>query len=304
MSQPPNSVHYINRQTQQVEKEEVFGKGFICFLYGSGILSKIFGRTLLHTFAKWPFFAAIYGWIQKRRFSKRKVLPFILRFQIDTTEFEDSPQSFSSFNDFFIRKLKSGARPIAASTAVIPADGRYTFFPTLFQEDSFDVKGYPFCLRTVLRDKSLSHLYNGGSLVMARLCPTDCHRFYFPIDCTPGSCQEINGKLFSVNPIATKDNPWIWGTNRRYLTLLSSPIFGQVAFLEVGATNVGTVIQTYNVGQSYRKGDEKGYFAFGGSALLIFFERGKIQFDQDLIDLSKKGLEIRCLIGQSLGFSP
>lgn len=300
MSQHPNSVLYINRKTKAVEKEEVLGEGAIRFLYGSSFLSRTIGRMTLHAFAKWPFFASIYGWMQKRAGSKRRVLPFIERFGIDTTEFADSPQSFSSFNDFFIRKLKPESRPISDSAAVIPADGRYTFIPDIRQEATFSVKTKPFCLKTVLRDEALAARYDGGSAIIARLCPTDCHRFYFPIDCTPGVTRELNGKLFSVNPIATKDNPWIWSTNRRYLTMLSSSLFGEVAFLEVGATNVGTVIQTYTPGQFYRKGDEKGYFSFGGSALLLFFEKGKLQLSQDLLDASTSGLEVRCLIGESL----
>ncbi|MBS0656135.1 MAG: phosphatidylserine decarboxylase [Verrucomicrobia bacterium] len=300
MSRHLNSIFYIERQTGNVEKEEILGEGAIRFLYGSTLLSRTIGRLVLNGFAKWPPCSAIYGWLQKRARSKRKIIPFINHFQVDASEFEQSPEQFSSFNDFFIRKLKSECRPISHSPAVIPADGRYTFFTDLSSSTPFSVKNRTFCLKTILRDSTLATRYEGGSLVIARLCPTDCHRFYFPIDCVPGTTEEINGKLFSVNPIATKDNPWIWGANRRYLTILSSEHFGKVAFLEVGATNVGTVIQTYTPGKTYHKGEEKGYFSFGGSALLLFFERGKIEFSDDLLEASKRRLEIRCLIGQPL----
>lgn len=295
-----DSIWIINRHTGKKEREEVFGESAIRLLYGTSWFSKSFGRGVLHLFAKWPLFAAFYGWLQKRAASRRKIRPFITHFNIDSSEFAAPPESFASFNDFFIRKLKPECRPIAESPVVIPADGRYQFFPEIFSDTSFEIKKRPFCLKTVLQDEALAKRYEGGSCVIARLCPTDCHRFYFPLDCIPDASRKINGKLYSVNPIATKDNPWIWGANLRYLTLLSSEQFGKVAYMEVGATNVGSVIQTYTPGTLQKRGAEKGYFAFGGSALLLLFERGRIQFAPDLLALSAAGYEIRCLIGQSL----
>lgn len=291
-----NSIRYINRQTGQIETEEVFGESAIRFLYGNSFLSTL----VLHGFAKWPFVSSIYGFLQKIPSSKRKIIPFIKRFGINTSEFLESVESYQSFNDFFIRKLKPTSRALCPH-AIIPADGRYTFYPELSAQDEFDVKGKSFNIHSILKDPELAKRYAGGSLCIARLCPIDCHRFYFPIDCIPNKARLINGKLYSVNPIATKDNPWIWGANRRMLTLLDSKEYGQVAFLEIGATNVGSIIQTYEPNTAQLKGNEKGYFSFGGSALLIFFEKGRIQFDADLLAASRQGLEIRCLIGQSLG---
>lgn len=292
-----DSVEYINRQTGLKETEEVFGESAIRFLYGNSLISKTLGRLFLHGLAKWPPVSRLYGAIQSSKSSKARVQPFIDRFGLDTTEFLDPANSFNSFNDFFIRKLKPSARPLADGP-IIPADGRYRFYQEIGQNDTFEVKNRSFCLKTVLQSEELAMRYQGGSLVIARLCPTDCHRFYFPFDCIPNKARAINGKLFSVNPIATKDNPWIWGTNRRMLTMLSSKQFGEVAFLEVGATNVGSIIQTYTPDTLQLKGSEKGYFEFGGSALLIIFEKGRIKFANDLI--TQQELEIRCLIGQSL----
>lgn len=293
-------IRYIDRQSGKTETEEVFAEGAIRFLYGKSLFSKTFGRAILHLFAKWPFFSAFYGWLQDRNFSKRKVMPFIKRFAIDTTEFQDPPESFKTFNEFFIRQLKTEMRPFSANP-IMPADARYLFYPKIEENDEFEVKNRSFCLRSLLQDAELARRFSGGSLVIARLCPIDCHRFYFPFDCVPSKARAINGLLYSVNPFATKENPWIWQVNRRMLTILSSDSFGDVAYLEVGATNVGTIVQTYQPGKFQPKGAEKGYFAFGGSALLLIFERGRIKFDQELIDATAQGLEIRCLIGQSLG---
>lgn len=295
-----DSIQYINRQTGKTETEEVFGEQAIRFLYGNSFASKTLGKMALHGLAKWPFMSWVYGVVQSSKWSKAQVAPFIERFGLDTSEFLDPPDSYSSFNDFFVRKLKPEARPLSYN-AVMPADARYKFYPEIRADDSIEVKGKTFCLRSVLQSEELAKRYEGGSVVMARLCPTDCHRFYFPFDCTPGPARLINGKLFSVNPIAIKDNPWIWGVNRRMLTICSSQEFGDVAYLEVGATNVGSIIQTYTPGAMQPKGSEKGFFEFGGSALIILFEKGRIKFDADLVAATKQDLEIRCLIGQPLG---
>lgn len=295
-----DSIQYINRQTGKIETEEVFGEQAIRFLYGNSFLAKTLGKLALHGFAKWPFMSWAYGMLQSTSWSKAQVAPFIERFGLDTSEFLDPPSSYSSFNNFFVRKLKPEARPLSHG-AVMPADARYRFYPEVHANDSFSVKNKTFCLRSVLQNEELAERYEGGSLVMARLCPTDCHRFYFPFDCTPGPARLINGKLFSVNPIAIKDNPWIWGVNRRMLTICSSQEFGDVAYLEVGATNVGSIVQTYTPASMQPKGSEKGFFEFGGSALLILFEKGRIKFDADLVAATDQDLEIRCLIGQSLG---
>lgn len=292
-------IRIINRQTGQIETEEVFGEAAIRFLYGEGLLAKTLGRLALHAVAKWPPISAFYGYYQSLPSSKARVQPFINRFGLDTGEFLEPVSSYTSFNDFFIRKLKPEARPLAQG-AIIPADGRYRFYQTITCQERFEVKNQPLCLKTVFQNDDEAARYDGGSLVIARLCPTDCHRFYFPFDCTPGPASLINGKLYSVNPIATKDNPWIWGTNRRMLTMLDSEEFGKVAFFEVGATNVGSIVQTFTPNSPCKKGDEKGYFEFGGSALLIFFEKGKITFDPKLVEATSQGLETRCLIGQPL----
>ena len=295
-----NSIHYIDRNSGQVATEEVFGESAIRFLYGNSWLSKILGRISLHGLAKWPPVSRFYGFLQNLPSSKARVMPFIKRFGMDASEFVEAPENFATFNDFFIRKLKPSTRPLAMG-AVMPADARYTFVPEIGLQDVLSVKNRPFCLRSLLQDDSLAQKYAGGCCVLARLCPTDCHRFYFPFDCIASKAKAIDGKLFSVNPIATQANPWIWGENRRMLTMLSSKEFGEVAFLEVGATNVGTIIQTYTPDTLQQKGAEKGYFAFGGSALIMLFEKGRIQLADDLTAFAKSGLEILCLIGQPLG---
>jgi len=297
-------IYYIDRETRKKEEEKIYGGWVLNLFYGSGLLSEIFGPLFRNLSAKIPFFSKLYGTIQANPRSKKKVLPFIEKFGVDISEFEKKPTEFLSFNDFFTRKLKKGARPLAEDNqrAVLFADARYLFFPNISKSDGFLVKGARFCLKKLLNSEELANRYESGSMVIARLCPTDYHRFHFPFDCLPSESKLINGYLYSVNPIALKKNINYLTENKREITSLESDHFGTVQYIEVGATHVGSIHQTFEPGKKVKKGDEKGYFAFGGSCVILLFEPGKIKFDEDL--LAVKDMEIRGLFGQSLGAIP
>jgi phosphatidylserine decarboxylase len=290
-------ITYIDRSDGKKKVESVYGESAIAFLYGPSFLGSIL-RTLSATL---PFISAFYGWMQKQGWTKRKILPFIERFHLDTGEFLDSVDSFRCFNDFFIRKLKPSARPLTPSPFAIPADGRYYFYPDLTSCDGYIVKGKKFSLEQLLNDKMLAERYRNGSMVLARLCPTDYHRFHFPCDGIPAAPRRINGALYSVNPFAIRQNIDIFTENKRVITEIATESFGKVLYIEVGATNVGSIIHTSRSDIQYHKGDEKGYFAFGASALILLFEQGHITFDKDLVEATRQGSEIRCLVGQSMG---
>lgn len=298
-----DSIYYIDRQSGKKEKEEVYGARALKLLYGNDFISRWLGPLLLHSLVKYPFFSALYGKWQTSPRSKKKVKPFIKNFQIDASEFMEDESQFQSFNDFFIRKLKPEARPIAPGKdiAIIPADGRYLFYQNISQADGFVVKGEKFNLASLLDDQALAEHYEQGTMVMARLCPTDYHRYHFPCDCIPGKTQTINGWLYSVNPVALKKDIEIFTKNKRTLCKLETESFGTVLFLEIGATNVGSIHETYQPLVPQKKGAEKGFFSFGASSLILLFEPHKIQLDQDLISATQQGFEIRCLMGQSMG---
>lgn len=293
------NIQIIDRQTGRFFLEKIHGKKALEFLYGDSVFSKIF----LSLFSRVSFFSRFYGFLQKRSFSKKKILPFILEYGIDLKEFDKTIDQFSSFNDFFIRKLKTNVRPIASdeSIAICPCDGRYVVFSNLESCEGFYVKGEKFSLSKFLQDENLEKKYRNGAMVIARLCPTDYHRFHFPFDCKANKSHLINGYLYSVNPLAIRKNIDIFSQNKKMMTLLINKNFGKVLYIEIGATNVGSIIQTFLPDRENKKGEEKGYFSFGGSSIILFFEENKILFDRDLVDNSKKNIETRCLFGQSLG---
>lgn len=289
-----NGIQYINRATRQIETEEVWKEDLLQFFYGPTTLAKL----LLYPLAGISLFSKIVGYYQTLSLTKKDIVPFITRYKVDATEFLEPVDSFGCFNDFFIRKLKAEVRPISNEAAVIPADGRYLFYQNIDECPYVRVKGERFTLADLLGSEELANEYADGSAVMGRLCPTDYHRFHFPIDCIPSEPRLINGSLFSVNPIALRVRPSVFYENKRMLTLLESPIFGQVAMIEFGATNVGSIIETFTPNRPVKKGDEKGYFSFGGSALMILFKKGALSFSEDLLN---HDLEMRCLLGQPLG---
>ncbi len=296
---------YIDRRTGQEITEKVYGKFYIDLLYGTSWFSKLLSSLLLPLFAHVNFLSRLYGAVQKSRFSKKKIQPFIEKFHVDSSDFLDPVDSFQSFNDFFIRKLKTNVRPLASgdNIAILPADGRYLVYENIEKTDGFFVKGKKFSLKTLLQSSDLAQKYAQGAMAIARLAPVDYHRFHFPISCLPENPQLINGPLFSVNPAALKKHAEILAENKRVITPLKTKNFGTVLFIEVGATYVGSIHQTFTPLQPQAKGDEKGYFSFGGSSLILLFEPGRIQFDQDLIAASSRRLEILGRMGQSLGSS-
>lgn len=294
-------VQYIDRATGRIEIEKIYGHKALSLLYGDSFASQIFSFLLLPLFSRIPWVSKFYGWLQKRRSSAKRIAPFIQAYGVDTSEFEEA--QFASFNDFFIRKLKKSARLIDSDPkrAVLPADGRYLVFPDLPNVKRFYMKEQPFDLATFLQNEAYSRRFAEGSMVIARLCPTDYHRFHFPVDGTPGIATAIPGPLFSVNPVALRKRLSILWENKRMITEIETERFGTVLYVEIGATCVGTICQTYTPDQRVRKGDEKGYFSFGGSCLALLFERGRIQFDADFVANSEKGLETKANMGQSLG---
>jgi phosphatidylserine decarboxylase len=235
--------------------------------------------------------------------SASRVAPFISTYGLDPADFADAPESYRSFNEFFFRKLKPGARPIDPddSSVVFPADGRHLGFQRASEIAGVFVKGQKFDLPALLGDAKLAEKYADGALVLSRLCPVDYHRFHFPAAGTPGETRLIDGPLFSVNPIALRQRlAYLW-TNKRTITELKTERFGTVICMEIGATCVGTIRQTFTPGQPVAKGAEKGYFAFGGSSTLTLFEPGTVDLESDLVENSARQIELYARIGSRMG---
>ncbi len=292
-----HTIEFFNRYTGRVEEERVYGANWLRWTYSSP-----FGRLALETFVKRPLFSRWYGWRMNRAASRAKVLPFIREFGLDTGEFADAPESFRTFNGFFYRRLKDGARPVDAdpNAVVFPADGRHLGFPDASKVEGVFVKGQRFDLPRLLNDAALASRYERGTVVLSRLCPVDYHRFHFPAGGVPSETRVLNGPLYSVNPIALRRNLGYLWENRRTLATLKTERFGTVILMEIGATKVWCIVQTYHPGEPVSKVDEKGDFQFGGSSTLLLFEPGRVRLATDLVEQTGRHRELYAKVGDRL----
>lgn len=295
---PLEPIRYFNRYKQTVETEQVYGEKWLRWTYETSL-----GRLALNVLVRRAMVSRYYGWRMSMRASANKVLPFIVDYDLDVDEFAKSAFTFKSFNDFFYRALKAGTRPIAAgeNIAVLPADGRHLAFQNVDEASGFYAKGQKFSLESFLGDPALAAEFAGGSLLISRLCPVDYHRFHFPVGGLPAEPRLINGWLYSVSPVALRLNlAYLW-ENKRMITLVDSPQFGRVAVCEIGATMVGSILQTFTQGRAVVKGEEKGLFKFGGSCVVTIFPKNRIRFDADLVKHSAEGMEVYARMGDRLG---
>ncbi|KAI7738701.1 hypothetical protein M8C21_030803 [Ambrosia artemisiifolia] len=215
---------------------------------------------------------------------------------------------FNTFNEFFIRELKPGARPIACKerddVAVCAADCRLMAFRTAEESLRFWIKGKKFSIRGLLGDISCSNAFIDGTLVIFRLAPQDYHRFHFPVSGTIEQIVDISGSLYTVNPIAVNSKYCnVFTENKRAVSVISTADFGKVAFVAIGATMVGSITFTKKAGDHVQKGDEFGYFSFGGSTVICVFEKDSIALDEDLLANSARSLETLVSVGMQLGVS-
>ena len=298
---PSQPIHFYNRYTKSVELEQVFGERWVRLAYENPG-----GRFFVWLLARRAIFSKWYGRKMNKPESALKVLPFIARYNVDADEFAKSAFDYKSFNDFFYRKLKDGARPIAPGddVAVFPADGRHLAFPDIQAAAGFYVKGAKFSFAELLGDNQLAEKFARGAMLISRLCPVDYHRFHFPVSGLPGEPRGIKGWLYSVSPVALRRRLRYLIENKRVVTLVESTRFGTVGVIEVGATNVGSIQQSFVPGRAVQKGEEKGLFAFGGSCVITIFQRGRIRFDADVVTQSEQQLETYARMGDRLGVVP
>lgn len=229
--------------------------------------------------------------------SKEQIEKFIEFHGLDMSEVLLPLEEFKNFNEFFYRALKPGARPCSAPDnpriIVSPADCRSVVFNTIDQATSIWVKGREFSLKRLLGNAYPEDAarYEGGALGIFRLAPQDYHRFHIPVDGVLGKAKTIEGEYYTVNPMAIRSALDVYGENVRVVVPVDSKEHGRVMVICVGAMMVGSTVITRQEGEEVHRAEELGYFKFGGSTLVVLFEPGKMQFDDDLVDNSSSALE-------------
>ncbi|KAJ8119341.1 hypothetical protein ONZ43_g3689 [Nemania bipapillata] len=242
--------------------------------------------------------------------SKSQIEPFIAFHQLDMSEVLLPAEEFKSFNEFFYRALKPGARPCSAPDnphiIVSPADCRSVVFNSIDSATKIWVKGREFSIKRLLGDAypEDASRYENGSLGIFRLAPQDYHRFHIPVDGILAKPKLIEGEYYTVNPMAIRSALDVYGENVRVICPIDSEQHGRVMVICVGAMMVGSTVITRQEGEQVRRAEELGYFKFGGSTIVVLFEPGRMVYDDDLVDNSNGALETLIRAGMSVGHSP
>jgi phosphatidylserine decarboxylase len=266
-----NGIEVWDRETKSLFTEKVYGDALIQWTYGTPI-----GRALTDHILVRPWLSQAYGRYQDTHRSAHKIPRFVREFAIPMNEYEGTADSFRSFNEFFIRKFKPGARPFCSLESAMPAfaEARYFGFESIREDQVFPVKGGFLSAESLLGSKEKAAPFQGGPLLLARLCPVDYHRYHYPDDGRTLDSYSIHGELHSVNPIALAQRGEIFIRNERRVSILETRHFGKLAYIEVGALCVGKIVQSHDEQKVFHVGDEKGYFLFGGSTVIVLGEKG------------------------------
>ncbi|MCX7746136.1 MAG: phosphatidylserine decarboxylase [Clostridia bacterium] len=291
-------IKVYNRRTGEYEIEKVAGGGLLNALYTTKP-----GKLGLELLVKRKLYSALTGFLCDKGFSARKIKSFARDFEIDLSECCTKVEDFKSFNDFFTRKLKPGARVFHEDPDLLlsPGDGRVKVWTNIDIDNLLQIKGFPYTLRELLNDEALAREYTGGTYILLRLCPVDYHRFHFIDSGIPTESKKIKGAYYSVNPVALSSIPRAFCRNKREYSILHSEHFGDIVYVEVGATSVGSIVQTYTPNKPLKRGEEKGYFKFGGSTVLLLFKKYTVQIDRDILEQTEAGYETKVLAGEVIG---
>ncbi|EPQ53818.1 hypothetical protein GLOTRDRAFT_78900 [Gloeophyllum trabeum ATCC 11539] len=245
--------------------------------------------------------------------SVKSIPSFISTYNIQLDELLHPDLSFyKCFNEFFYRKLKPDARPVQNAdnpdAFCSPADCRLIVFSSVALAQKFWIKGDEFSIPKLLGvapDSARARLYAGCSMAICRLAPQDYHRFHSPLDgAVTRAPTDIPGQYYTVNPQAVNEPAFdVFTANKRSVAYVAhARARGEVAVVAVGALLVGGI--GWTGGGAVRRGDELGYFAYGGSTVVVLFPKGVIEFDKDLVENSLKPVETLVKVGYSLGSAP
>lgn len=287
-------MDYIDLQGKKVSNITNQDK-LLSFLY-----TNIFGRMLLKPLIQ-PQVSKLAGRYLSTAHSKWLISKFIERNEINMDIYEEC--DYSSFNDFFTRKIKPDCRPVPEDLDVLisPCDCLATVYP-IQENTTFSIKNTEYTLRSLLRSPRLAKRFRGGYAYVLRLTVEDYHRYLYSVSGKQSKNYHIDGTFHTVNPIANDYLP-IYKENTREYTVIRSKEFGDVLQMEVGALLVGK-ISNHKQSTVVTRGEEKGFFEYGGSTIVVLTQKGRVIPRSDLLTNSKNGYETKVLQAHPLGILP
>ena len=280
---------YVRQDNSFIEDRQYGGKSL------ERLYNTWYGRVL-SKFILLPAFSTMATSKDRKKSSVKKIAPFLKEYQINMNDFED--REYDSFSDFFTRRIKPGRRPFDEdpSAVISPADSKVLCYD-IGNDLKFTVKGSVYTPDEIVGNNIDLSSFAGGKAIVFRLSMDDYHHYCHIDSGTIYGSYEIKGKLHTVSSISSKYK--IYKENHRIVNVMDTDHFGRVIYIEVGALLVGRI---KNNGLTvFEKGQEKGYFEQGGSTIVIFFDKGKINVDDDILEMSGNGIETKVRMGERIG---
>ncbi|MBO4450180.1 MAG: phosphatidylserine decarboxylase [Clostridiales bacterium] len=280
---------YVRQDKSFIEDRQYGGKSL------ERLYNTWYGRVL-SKFILLPVFSTMATSKDRKRSSVKKIAPFIEEYKINMDDFEG--REFTSFSDFFTRNIRPGRRPADPdpSAVISPADSKVLCYD-IDDDLRFTVKGSVYTPDEIVGNNPELKAFAGGKALVFRLSMDDYHHYCHIDSGKVSDSYEIKGKLHTVSSISSKYK--IYKENHRIVNILETDHFGRVVYIEVGALLVGRI---RNNGRTiFEKGQEKGYFEQGGSTIVLFFEKGRIKVDEDILEMSGNGIETKVKMGERIG---
>lgn len=263
----------------------------VCFLYGTCL-----GRILLKALVK-PGFSQLAEKYLDSPWSRWMVPVYIRKHGIYIGEYER--ENYRSFQDFFIRKRKAGFQSCDKEERhlISPCDGFLSAYP-IGKDSAYRIKHVKYSVAELLQNKKLAERFQGGTCLIFRLTPGNYHRYCYVDEGKTVAQIGIPGVLHCVRPMAYERYP-VFIQNSREYALLRTEHFGTMVQMEVGALLVGK-INNYADIQSFHRGEEKGYFKFGGSTIILLLEKGRVRLGQRVLKNMQRGQETKVRMGSCI----
>ena len=277
-----------DRKRNTFYEEKEYAKKKLDFLYNTFL-----GRVLLKLIFSRVWFSKLQAIYQNSKMSKKKILPFTLKYNIDMSVY--GKQNYNSFADFFKRKRVVKNKSCENHLVAI-ADSKLQIF-NINENLELKIKQSIYSLDELIQDQKVAKEYKGGICLVYRLSMEDYHRFMFLDDGNVINTKKIKGVLHTIRSLSKKYK--VFCKNSRSVTVLNTKNFGRVIQIEVGAMLVGKIVN-YKI-KNFKKLEEKGYFDFGGSTIVQLFEKERIKIDSDILEKSNENIETKVEIGMKIG---
>lgn len=265
---------------------------FLRFIYGT-----VPGRVVLKLLVQ-PAVSRLGGRILSSRISGWIVPYYRKRHHIDMKNVEVPEGGFCSFNAFFTRKRRLWSYDLTDGHLISPCDG-YLTVAEIEEGTVFSIKNTLFSVEDLLKNRELAEGFQGGTALIFRLTPVEYHRYCYAADGDVIRIKKIPGKLHCVRPIALRTLP-VFVQNSREYQVIHTERFGMMVQMEIGALLVGKIRnnESFLKGGLVQAGEEKGYFEFGGSTIVLLLQKDMIRLNGDLYGRKDEKGEIKLQMGE------